>query len=64
MKEIFEEIARKEQITVEEAIKEMQIAINAAFENPTPAALSIPRKGKIPTPQEFVEYVANIVADN
>lgn len=58
MKGIFEEVAKENGVTVEEVLKEMELAIGAAFENPTPAALAIPRKGKVPTPEEFIKYIS------
>jgi len=61
MHEIFEQIAKNNGITVEEVVKEMEIAIAEAYKNPTPAALAIPCKGKIPTPEEFIKHVASEV---
>jgi|GEM_PF-6938060 len=39
----------------------MQLAINAAYEKPNAAALVVPRKGAIPTPEEFIKYTAGVV---
>jgi len=39
----------------------MQLAINAANEKPNAAALVVPRKGAIPTPEEFIKYTAGVV---
>jgi len=39
----------------------LQLAINAAYEKPNAADLVVPRKGAIPTPEEFIKYTAGVV---
>jgi len=46
---------------IAEVRREMQLAINAANEKPNAAALVVPRKGAIPTPEEFIKYTASVV---
>ena len=53
---MMQELARAHKISVAELRREIQDAISSAFENPKPAALAIPRKGTVPTPEEFIEY--------
>lgn len=55
-------IALKNNTTVEEVRHEMQIAMEAGFSNPDPNIqkkwAAIPRKGAMPTLEEFVSYIA------
>ncbi|MCL2796470.1 MAG: hypothetical protein FWD58_00210 [Firmicutes bacterium] len=60
-KQMCKAIAKKHSVSVEEIKKEMQAAIDAAYVFPTPEAMQIPRKGEIPTIDEFIEYVAKQV---
>jgi hypothetical protein len=57
MRKAAKEVAKNEKISVAEVKREMKIAMNATYENPTPEALAIPRKGDIATPQEFASHV-------
>ena len=58
---IIRKVARKHGVSVAEVRRDMQLAINAAYEKPNAAALAVPRKGAIPTPEEFIKYIANVV---
>ena len=55
-RKIYEEVAKKYDVSAEEVKKEMQAAISEAFKNPTAEALNIPRKGGVPTIDEFFAY--------
>ena len=58
-------IAKKEGVTPEEVLREMQIAIDSAFDhhdaNAQPLWDSIEFKGSRPTPEEFVMQIAKIL---
>lgn len=41
----------------------MQAAIDAAYQTPNAAALAVPRKGAVPTPDEFITHVAKRVQE-
>jgi len=53
---MLREIAKNNGVSVAEVMREMRLAISAAYENPGPAALALPKKGGIPTPQEIIDY--------
>lgn len=53
---VLRKIAKQNGVTVAEVRREMQRAIEAAYENPNAAALAVPRKGDVPTPEEFIDY--------
>lgn len=58
-------IAAREGVTVEEARAHIQLAIRAGMRNPDPAIRTewqkIPCEGDMPTPEEFILYVAERV---
>lgn len=58
---IIRKIAKKHGVSVEEVRRDMQAAINAAYVNPGAAALSVPKKGDVPTPEEFINYCTRVV---
>lgn len=65
MRKIYRKIAREHGVSVEEVKEDMQAAIAAAYGNPPKdggitAAYQrqVPRKGEIPTPEEFIRYAA------
>ena len=58
---ILRQVARMNGVSVAEVRREIGIAIAAAYENPTAAALAIPRKGEVPTPEEFIGHCADKV---
>ena len=62
-KSVFQRIAEKHGVTVEEVKKDMQEAIDAAYENPNVNAETVPRRNDIPTIDEFIEYVVSLVDD-
>ena len=45
-------------MSVSEVKREMQTAINAAYQNPATGALDVPRAGGVPTVEEFINYSA------
>lgn len=60
-RKILKKIAKEHGVTVEEVRRDMQEAINEAYKNPTTEAQSVPRKGDVPTPEEFIKYVADTI---
>lgn len=59
---IYEQIARENGVSVESVKKEMQNAIDMAFANPNELAELIPAKdGRTPTPDEFIDFVLDIL---
>ena len=58
MKKIYKKIARKHGVSVEQAKKDVQEAIDITFMSPSFYARSIPCKGEKPTPEEFISYVS------
>ena len=63
---VFAEIAKKHGITVDEVVKEMRIAIDAAWDNPDPAIRATQRRhfpnGK-PTVEEYLRVIVGRVKD-
>ncbi len=61
-KEALEQIARRENSTVEVVRKHIQIAIISGMTNPDPAIQKawnkIPREGAYPTPEEVIAYLS------
>lgn len=55
---IYKKIAKENGISIREVKEEMELAIKAAYENPNEVALKVPRKGAVPTPEEFIDYCA------
>lgn len=71
MRKIYRKIARENGVSVKEVKEDMQAAIAAAYQNPpkdggVTAAYQrqVPRKGEIPTPEEFIRYAAVKVRDS
>ena len=65
---IFQQIARKHGTTPEAVRREIQQAIDAAFDNPPDDLAAyrirrIPCKGERPTPEEASAYLSGQVAD-
>lgn len=64
-KGLLEHVAKQNNTTVEEVYKEMQIAIDAAFDSPDPEVQKkwkqIPFKGDRPTPEDLIPYIASQV---
>lgn len=64
VRELLEQVAKKNHATIEEVYKEMQIAIDAGFDNPDPEVQKmwkqIPFKGDRPTPEDVIPYVATM----
>lgn len=63
---LIKKVAEKHHTTVEEVYREMQIAIDAGFDNPDPAVQAewkkIKMKGDRPTPEEVIEYAVRSLA--
>ena len=61
----IEQLAIQKGISVAEIREEIEIAIDAAMQNPDPAAQAhwaeIMKSGKKPTPEEFIEYISGKV---
>ncbi len=66
-RKLLRQIAKEHGVTVEEVRRDMQAAIDATYQNPDrnlmniKAQNAVPRKGEIPTVDEFVGYVAGEV---
>lgn len=62
---ILRETAKQYNTTPEHVRQEMQLAMDEAMRNPDPTVqakwASIPRKGDVPTLEEFVEHMAILV---
>lgn len=57
-RKIYREIARKHGVSVKEVKRDMQEAVDKAYENPTFYARCVHRKDEKPTIDEFVEHIA------
>lgn len=57
----YRKIAKQHKVSVSDVKKDMQEAINEAYKNPTMHANCVPRKGEVPTIDEFISYTANRV---
>ena len=62
---ILEQIAKENGSTPDEVYREMQIAIDAGFDNPDPKIQetwkTIPFKGDRPTPEDLVMGITNML---
>ena len=65
MRKIYRKIAKEHGVSPKEVREEIQAAITQAYENPPDDNITVayqnrvPRRGKIPTPEEFIRYAAN-----
>lgn len=70
MRKIYRQIARKHGIPVSELKRDMQEAINIAYLNSPDDGVTkayqnrVPRKGQIPTTDEFIRYAAETSRKN
>lgn len=71
MRKIYREIARKNGVSAKKVREDMQAALAVAYRNPpkdggVTAAYQnqVPRKGEVPTPEEFIRYAAEKVREN
>lgn len=71
MRKIYREIARQHGVTVKEVKSEMQHALTEAYRNPpndggviAAYQRQVPRKGEIPTPDEFIRHAAKKIREN
>lgn len=58
MKKIYRQIAKKNGVSVAEVKREIEAAIDAAYENPNFHAQCVYRAGDKPTPEEFIAHMA------
>lgn len=64
MEKIYRKVAQKYGVSVAEVKKDIQEAINAAYQNPPEDGVTrawqnrVTRKGVIPTSDEFIRYAA------
>lgn len=64
---IYRKIAKENGVTVAEVKHDMQEALDHAFKNQPQDGVTkayqdkVPRKGEVPTPEEFIRYAANEV---
>jgi hypothetical protein len=67
MRRIYRKIAREHGVSVAEVKQDMQVAINAAYDNQPNDGVTkayqnrVPRKGDVPTVEEFIIHVAKEV---
>lgn len=68
MRRILRKVARENGVTLAEVRTEIQTAIETAYQNPPVDGgvikanqQRVPRKGEIPTPEEFIRYSARQV---
>ncbi|MBQ2854155.1 MAG: sporulation initiation factor Spo0A [Oscillospiraceae bacterium] len=65
LQKVLQKIARDNNTTPEIVYHEIQLAIDAARNNPDPAVRSkwesIPKKGETPTVEEFLEFMVLIL---
>ena len=65
MRKVYRKVARKHGVTIEEVKREMQSALDETYNNPNNNDISkayqerVPRKGDVPTVDEFIRYVAD-----
>lgn len=62
--DVYKIIAERNNTTVEEVKKEMQKALDSAFSDSNKLVNQFPCKGKKPTIDEFINFVANALIDN
>lgn len=55
---VIRKIAKQNGVSVAEVRRDMQAAIDAAYTNANAVALAVPRKGEVPTPEEFIIHCA------
>lgn len=64
-KTILQAVARKNGVSTETVLKEMQEAIDIGFNDPDPEVQAkwreIPRKGDKPTPEDVIMYYATLL---
>jgi hypothetical protein len=69
MRSIYRKLAKKHGISVAEVKREMQIAIDYAYQDINQSVgektkqKSLPCKGDTPTPEEFIRYAAKEMRD-
>ena len=56
-RKIYRQVAKKNKVSVQEVKREMQKAIDAAYENPTSEAREVKYKGDKPTAEEIISHV-------
>ena len=67
MRKVYREVARKNGVSVAEVKRDMQAAIDHAYTNTPNDGITgawqnrVPRKGEIPTAEEFIRYAAKDV---
>jgi len=58
MRNIYRQVAKQHGVSVSELKREMQLAVNSAYESPGLYARCVPCQGDIPTPEEMIRYSA------
>lgn len=67
MRKVYRQIAKKHGVSVADVKRDMQEALNYAYNNTPNDGVTgayqnqVPRKGEIPTPDEFIRYAAKEV---
>ena len=54
----LEQVAQRNGVSVEQVRREIELVIDAGMKMSNSAIQSIPRKGKVPTVEEFIAYGA------
>jgi len=62
-RKLIRKVAKAHKTTVKDVREQMQAAIDHAYTNPTPQALSVNRKGEKPTPDEIVGYAVQKIEE-
>jgi len=53
-RKVYKALAKKYGVSVDEIKRDMQEAINHAYQQPSPTAQAVKRQGEIPTVDEFM----------
>ena len=62
-RKMYREIARKHGVTAEEVKRDIQAAIDQAYENPNWYARCVYYEGEKPTAEEFISHMARRLRD-
>lgn len=70
MRQIYRKIAKENGVTPAEVKRDMQAAIDHAYQNTPDDGITVayqnqvPRKGEIPTAEEFIRFAAQKIKEN
>ena len=63
-RKIYRQVAKKHGVSVAQVKREMQKAIDSAYENPTAEAKSVNCKGNTPTADELINHVVQKIRND